>query len=341
MKAGSIGDPDIYLGAKVKQMKMNNGVTAWAISPSKYVNKAINNCENWIQENMPEHKHSGRVTNPFPTDYNPTTNELNEDQATYYQSQIGILWWIVELGRVDIATEVSLLASHVTLPRMGHLQTVFHIYAYLRKRHNSRLALDPSYPEIDMRVFHQADWTDFYGDIKKTIPDSAPEARGKPIILRAFVDSDHANDKIRRRSRMGFWFFINMACIIWHTKWQATVESAVFCAEFMAMKQAMEVSRGLRYKLRMMGVPIEGPTHMYGDNMSAIHNTQCPKSQLNKKSYSICYPAVREVVAMGELLTGHIRTDENPADILTKVVGGGIKRKNFGANYLYDIHDGW
>ena len=42
-KAGSIGDPDIYLGAKVKLMKMNNGVTAWAISPSEYVNEAINN----------------------------------------------------------------------------------------------------------------------------------------------------------------------------------------------------------------------------------------------------------------------------------------------------------
>ena len=188
--------------------------------------------------------------------------------------------WIVELGRVEIATEVSLLASHVALPRMGHLKTVFHIYAYLRKTHNSRLALDPSYPEIDMRVFHQADWTDFYGDVKEAIPDNAPEPRGKLIILRAFVDSDHANDKIRRRSRMGFCFFINMVCIIWHTKQQATVESAVFGAEFVPMKQAMEVSRGLRYKLRMMGVPIEGSTHMYGDNVSTIHNTQHPKSQL-------------------------------------------------------------
>ena len=44
MKAASIWYPHIYLGPKVKQMKMNNGVTAWAISPSKYVNKAINNC---------------------------------------------------------------------------------------------------------------------------------------------------------------------------------------------------------------------------------------------------------------------------------------------------------
>ena len=165
MKAGSIGDPDIYLGATVKPMKMNNVVTAWAISPGRYINEAVNNCEKWIKENMPEHKHNSRTTNPFPTDYDPdldTTNELDEDQATYYQSQIGILHWIVELGRIDIATEVSLLASHVALPRKGHLQTIFHLYVYLKKRHNSRLALDPSYPRIDMKNFHQVDWTEFF-----------------------------------------------------------------------------------------------------------------------------------------------------------------------------------
>ena len=79
---------------------------------------------------MPEHKHRNRATNAFPTDYDPdldTTVLLDEDQATYYQSQIGILHWIVELGRIDIATEVSLLASHVALPSKEHLQTAFHI----------------------------------------------------------------------------------------------------------------------------------------------------------------------------------------------------------------------
>ena len=73
---------------------------------------------------MPEHKHSCRASNPFPTDCEPdldTTAELNEEQATYYQSQIGIFHWIVELGRIDIATKVSLLASHVALPRKGHI----------------------------------------------------------------------------------------------------------------------------------------------------------------------------------------------------------------------------
>ena len=69
------------------------------------------------------------------------------------------------------------------------------------------------------------------------------------------------------------------------------------------------------------GSTYRGPTHMYGDNMSTIHNTQCPESQFKKKSNRICYHAVREAVAMGELLTAHIKTDENPAVLLTKVVG--------------------
>ena len=163
-------------------MRMNNGVTAWAISLSKYVNEAVNNCEKWIWENMPQHKHSSRATNRFPTDYDPdldTTNELDERPSNILSIPNWNFHWIVELG---------------------HLQTVFHIYAYLKKRHHSRLALDPSHPEIDMRVFHQADWTDFYGGVKDSIPDNAPEPRGNPIILRALVDSDHANDKVRRWS---------------------------------------------------------------------------------------------------------------------------------------------
>ena len=109
---------------------MNNGITAWAISPRKYANEAINNGEKWIQENMPDNKHSCRASNPFPTDYDPdldTTAELDEEQATYYQSQISILHWNVELVRIDIATEVSLLASHVALPRKVHLDSIPYI----------------------------------------------------------------------------------------------------------------------------------------------------------------------------------------------------------------------
>ena len=88
----------------------------------------------------------------------------------------------------------------------------------------------------------------------------------------------------------------------------------------------MEILRSIRYKLRMMGVPLLGPSYIYDDNMSVVHNTQRPESKLKKKSNSVCYHAVREAVAMGECLVGHVSSHDNPADICTKLIPGGRKR---------------
>lgn len=184
-----------------------------------------------------------RANSPFPTDYAPemdTTELLNPEQASYYQSQIGILRWMVEIGRVDIITEVSLLASQLALPREGHLEAVFRIYAYLKIKHNSRMVFDPTYPVINMTAFKDCDWKDFYGDVKEAIPPNAPPPRGKEVDIRLFVDSDHATEQKTRRSRTGFFIYLNMAPVDWLSKKQATVETSVFGAEFVAMKQGME-----------------------------------------------------------------------------------------------------
>ena len=66
------------------------------------------------------------------------------------------------------------------------------------------------------------------------------------------------------------------------------------------MKQGINTLRGLRYKLRMMGILISGPSYIYGDNMSVVHNISLPESVLRKKSDSICYNAVHESVVMKE-----------------------------------------
>ena len=265
------------------------------------------------------------------------TKDRNADKANYYQSQIGILRWMVELVRVDIIMEIFMLSSFLTSPRECHLEAVFHIYAYLEKKHNSRMVFDPMYPEIDMTVFKECDWKDFYGNVKEVLPPNAPLPRGKEIDLRIYVDLDHASDHSNRRSRTGFFVFINMAPIIWYSKKQPTVETSVFGAKFFAMKKGIKNTRGLRYKLRMMGVPLDGPTYTYGDNISVIHNTQRPDSTLKKKSNSICYHVFRESVAVGNTITGHVPTLENLADLATKVIPGGIKSNSLIERILYDI----
>jgi len=91
---------------------------------------------------------------------------------------------MVELGRVDIITEVSTLASHMAMPREGHLDALFDVFCYLKRKHNSRLVFDPTYPDIDSSVFIQHDWKHFYGDVAEAIPPNAPEPRGKDVDIR-------------------------------------------------------------------------------------------------------------------------------------------------------------
>ena len=100
----------------------------------------------------------------------------------------------------------------------------------------------------------------------------------------------------------------------------------MFGAKFCAMKQIIENLHGIRYKLRMMDVPIKGPSYVYGNNMSVVTNVSKPESTLRKKSNSICYRAVREAVAMGEALVAHIPTKKNLADLFTKVLYGQTRR---------------
>ena len=72
-----------------------------------------------------------RANAPFCNDYQPEINvsaELSPEFAAYYQSLIGILRWMVELGRVNITAEVSMMSSCLALPREGHLKALFHIF---------------------------------------------------------------------------------------------------------------------------------------------------------------------------------------------------------------------
>jgi hypothetical protein len=180
MKPDSIGDPDIYLGGKVMKFDISDesiktaDTPAWGISPTKYVREAVTNVDNYLAKNMNGRKQPKKnATSPFANGYRPELDispVLDPVLCSYYQSQIGILRWMVELGRIDIITEVSEvseLASQLAMPREGHLEAVFRIFSYLKYKKNSVMIFDPSYPEIDHDNFPKRDWNNFYGVLEK------------------------------------------------------------------------------------------------------------------------------------------------------------------------------
>ena len=86
-------------------------------------------------ENVGEKFKSKKPGTPIPTSYSPEldiTPELISTDVAYYQSLVGILRLIVELGRVEICLEVSLISSHHALPRESHLDKLFNIFSYLK-----------------------------------------------------------------------------------------------------------------------------------------------------------------------------------------------------------------
>ena len=99
--------------------------------------------------------------------------------------------WVVEIVRVEIITEVLMMASQMDMPREGHLKAVLHVFAFSRQKYNSRMAFDPTYPVIYMNDFKECKWKNFYEYLKETIPPNAPEERGKEVDLRGYADSDH------------------------------------------------------------------------------------------------------------------------------------------------------
>ena len=149
------------------------------------------------------------------------------------------------------------------------------------------------------------------------------------------MDSDHAGDTATRRSRTGFMIFLNNSPICWFSKRQTSVETSSFGSEFVAMKLCCEYIRGLRYKLRMMGISVSEPTFVFGDNQSVLANVTRPHSVLKKKSSSIAYHFVREGVAKDEWRSTYLNTHLNPSDMLTKSLPGGEKRTLFTSYFLH------
>ena len=189
------------------------------------------------------------------------------------------------------------MSTHLALPRQGHLEQLYHIFGYLRAHPKRSLFFDPQHRKVGEWAFKEYDWYDFYVDAKEQLPSDMQPPRGRPVSTHCFVDSDQAGDKVTRRSQSGILIFLNLAPIIWYSKRQNTVETSTLGSEFIAMKTAVEQIESLWYKLRMVGVPLEGPTNVFCDHKAVFKNTSQPGLTLKKKHTLTCYHRCMEAVA--------------------------------------------
>ena len=242
LKDGSVGSLDLYLGASIG--KTNNGERDMrTMSSDRYISAAIKSVEAYLEEVGERLRGKVRAVTPFASGYKPeldSSNLLGSVEATNYQELIGVLRWAVEIGRIDILTEFSLLSQHLAAPRQSHLGQVFHIFAYLKYNSHLCVMFDSRRLDIGSGVFREVDWSDFYPDADPLVPDNCPKSLGKAVKITCYVDANHADNMVTRRSHIGFVIFVNSAPIIWWSKRQNTVKMSTFRSEYVVLRIATE-----------------------------------------------------------------------------------------------------
>lgn len=323
LKPESVGPPSMYLGADVSKMQTASGDVCWAMSSDTYVKSAVGIVRDLLKADGEGKDLKTTANAPLPTSYKPETDvspEVDGDGISRYLQLIGMLRWAIELGRIDIHLEVSMMAPYSASPRVGHLEALYNIFSYLMKHGESAIAFDPMKPDIDESAFQEVDWKDFYGEVEEELPPKMPEPLGRAVTISCFVDANHAGNIVTRRSHSGVLIYLMNSPIIWFSKRQNTVESSSFGSEFVAARIARDLIVSLRIKLRMFGVPIDGPANVFCDNQGVVKNASLPESTLSKKHNAINYHVVREAAAAGILRFGKEDGETNLADLLTKIL---------------------
>ena len=157
-----------------------------------------------------------------------------------------------------------------------------------------------------------------YAGAKELIPDDSPPPKGKPVQTSHYVDANLYHDIISGRSVTGILHFFNQTPIDWFSKLQSTVETATYGSEYVAARTCTEQIIDLRITLRYLGVPLAGKSMMFGDNQSVVNSSMQPHSKLHKRHNALAYHKTRDAIAAGILRFIHIRSENNPADILSK-----------------------
>jgi hypothetical protein len=285
-------------------------------APKKYIEKILDNYKRIFGAN-PQQKMSPLVKGDHPElDTSPL---LDDEKTRIYQSLIGALQWVIQIGRFDITTAVMTMSRFRAEPREGHMERVKRTHGYLSKMRQGMIRIrtdEPDYSVLPEKVY---DWANTcYPGAHEEIPSDMPRPLGKPVKTTSYFDANLYHDLISGRSVTGILHLFNKTPIDWYSKLQSTVETATFGSEYVSARTCTEQIIDLRTTLRYLGVPLQGSSIVFGDNETCINTASVPHGKLHKRHNALSYHRTREAVAAGITRLYHIRGENNPADILSK-----------------------
>ena len=293
-KLKGVGDPAYHLGGDF--FRDDDGTLAWGAK--SYVEKMLRNYE--VMFGSKPKMYGTPMENGDHPELDVSAL-LEADGIAQYQSLIGALQWAITLGRFELLAGIASLSSFRVAPRVGHLERLKRMYGFLRRRPDAAIRFRTGIPNHERaNIPDQFDWTQsVYGKLTEELPSDMPIPRGKPVRITTYEDANLMHCLLTGRSCTGIIHMLNQTPIFWFSKKQKSVETATYGSEFVAAKIATEQIMDLKYTVRMMGIPLDGPAWMFGDNQSVITSSTLPHSSLNKRHNALAYHRVREAVAAG------------------------------------------
>ena len=157
-----------------------------------------------------------------------------------------------------------------------------------------------------------------YEETTEELPTNAPEPLGKRVTLVHYFDANLMHDVLSGKSVTGCTHLANKTPIMWHSKKQATSETATYGAEFVAGRTCVEQIVDLRNTFRCLGVPVNKTSCVFGDNETMMQSSSFPHARLHKRHNMLSFHYVRSMIARGFVALHHLKSANNLADILTK-----------------------
>jgi hypothetical protein len=216
-----------------------------------------------------------------------TPDERREMENIPYINAVGSLMYLATMTHPDIAYTVGVLARFNSNPGMVDWKAVKHLFRYLKGTLDMKLEYGPD-PSIDKDMFI------------------------------TFSDADHGGDKDCGKSTSGYMVKLGMGVVCWRSKLQPVVTRSTTEAEYLAGGAAgMEIC-WMQNLLKELGYTPSAPSKLFMDNQSAMSVAKNPEHHGRMKHLDLCYYWLRDKVAENRIQPIYLKTEDMPADLLTK-----------------------
>jgi transposase InsO family protein len=222
-----------------------------------------------------------------------TDKELIDTCEKHYSALVGSLLYLSVCTRPDISQAVGVLSRYMARPGVSHWGAARGVLRYLRGTSSLGLKWHP--------------------------------CTGGDRVL-GYTDSNYAGDMHTRRSTTGYVFVLHGAALCWSSRLQPTVALSTAEAEYMAACNAAKEGIWLTLLLKDLGIS-KAPMRLLIDNTAALAIAKNPIASNRSKHIDVQYHFVRERVESGEILVAHVPSEDNVADLLTKVLSAPLFKK--------------